>query len=311
MLVRRFIPIIALALLVGCSQNSTSPLPQAPSNLYVADFFDGFAVYATPFSAASMPSAKQTITGGGGDVALDANGDFYVTAPSSVEMFVPPVSSTSTPSLTIGPIPGALNVIGLAFDSAGGLYVADAFSKQIFYFARPLGSAIPTTTFTATQPFDPTYLTFDAAGSLYVSNFTGSAIDVFHPPFTGGVNAPAAIIAITKSPPFGVKLDNAGQLVVGLVDGELAVFNPPFATGSTPAFYIAAPTINGAAAAEAGGETIDSFGNFYVPYGSNGGANSGANAGVGVFAAPLSPASTPSLVIRSGLIQPTGTAFGR
>ncbi|MBV8222471.1 MAG: hypothetical protein JO293_03870 [Candidatus Eremiobacteraeota bacterium] len=300
-----------LVALLGCSQNSTAPVPAAPSNLYVADFFGGFNVYATPFSAASTPVAEQTITGGGGDAAIDANGDVFISTPSSDEMFVPPVTSASTPSLTIGPIAGALNIIGIAFSPAGGLYVADAFSSKICYFAPPFGPATPTTVFSAAPPFQPTFLTFDAAGTLYVSNFTGSSIDVFTPPFTSGINAPAAVIAIAKAKPFGVKLNAAGQLIVGLVDGELALVNPPFSSGSTPAFYVAAPTINGGIAMDVGGETIDAAGNLYVPYGSNGGANDGLNAGVGVFAPPLGASSVPLFAIRAGLTQPTGTAFGR
>jgi hypothetical protein len=224
-------------------------------------------------------------------------------------IFAPPVTSTSAPGQTI-PIAGALNLFGIALDTAGGLYVADANPFQIYYFAKPFG-ATPTTTFSAPPPFQPTFITFGSDANLYVSNFTGSAIDVFHPPFTAGVNTPVATIAISKSPPFGVRFDSSGRLVVGLTDGELAVINPPFSTGATPAFYVAAPTINGATATSAGGPTIDSAGNFYVPYGSNGGSDSGLHAGIAVFVQPLSAASAPLFVFQSGLVEPTGTAFGK
>jgi hypothetical protein len=299
----------AVIALAGCSQSASVITPASPSHLYVSDFFGGFDVFATPLGPASAAVASQTFTGGAAGAAVDSAGDFYIDDPNSVFIYTPPVTSTSTPTQTIT-IAGALNLFGIAFDAAGGLYVADANPFQIYFFPKPY-SAPPTTTFSGPPPFQPTHITFGPDGNLYVSNFTGSAIDVFHPPFTAGVNTPTATIAITKSPPFGVTFDGSGRLVVGLVDGELAVINPPFATGATPAFYVPAPTINGAAASDAGGPTIDSSGNFVVPYGSNGGSDNGLHAGVAVFAQPLSASSAPLFVFQSGLIQPVASAFGK
>jgi hypothetical protein len=305
-LVARLWVCAAVLALAGCSQSASVTAPASPSHLYASDFFGGFAIYTAPLGPTSTPTASQTLVGGAAGVALDAAGNFYVDDPSSVLIYSQPVTSTSMPAQTIS-IAGALNLFGIAFDAAGGLYVADANPFQIYYFAKPFG-ATPTTSFSAAPPFQPTFIAFGSDANLYVSNFTGSAIDVFRPPFTAGVNATVATIAITKSPPFGVRFDSSGRLVVGLIDGELAVLNPPFSTGATPAFYVAAPMISGAPATSAGGAAIDRAGNFYVPYGSNGGSDSGLHAGIAVFAQPLSASSTPLFVFQSGLIEPTGTA---
>lgn len=306
----RLAALCAIVLVIaGCSQSASVITPASPSHLYVSDFFGGFSVFATPLGPGSTAAASQTFVGGAAGTAVDSAGSFYIDDPSSLFIYAPPVTSTSTPAQTI-PIAGALNLFGIALDAAGGLYVADAFPFQVCFFAKPYGAS-PTTTFSGPPPFQPTFITFRSDGDLYVSNFTGGAIDVFHPPFTSGVNTPSAVIAITKSPPFGVKFDSSGRLVVGLSDGELAVINPPFATGATPAFYVPAPTINGGAAADAGGPTIDGSGNFIVPYGSNGGSDNGLHAGVAVFVQPLSASSTPLFVFQGGLIQPIAAAFGK
>jgi|SRR5271166_1240755 len=299
----------AVLALGGCSQSASVIVPASPSHLYVSDFFGGFEGFATPLGPSSTAAASQIFTGGAAGAAVDSTGDFYTDDPSSVFVYAPPVASASTPVQTI-PIAGALNLFGIAFDKTGGLYVADANPFAIYFFPKPY-AAPPTTTFSGPPPFQPTLITFGPDGDLYISNFTGSAIDVFHPPFTPGVNTPTGIIAITKSPPFGVKFDSSGRLVVGLVDGELAVFNGPFATGALPAFYVPPPTINGAAASDAGGMTIDSSGDFIVPYGSNGGSDNGLHAGVAVFAQPLNASSVPLFVFQGGLIQPVAAAFGK
>jgi hypothetical protein len=303
----KLLSVCAVVLLAaGCYKNPTIAIPQAPQHLYVADFFGGFAAYTAPLGPASTPTANHDILGGGGGVAFDANGLFYVSAPQSVLAYNAPASSASMPTLTIGPIPGSNNLLGIAFDAAGTMYVADAASSFVYIFTRPLGSATPTFSLLGPPPFEPTGVAVDRAGAVYVANFKGSTIEVFRPPFSNGVNTPVAIMTIAKSTPIGLGIDRQDRLVAGLLDGELAVINPPFATGVTPAFYVAPPTINGGIASDASAMAFDTAGNVYVPYGSGAGPNSG----IAVFSQPLAPTSQALFSFHAGMVQPLGAAYG-
>ena len=94
---------------------------------------------------------------------------------------------------------------GLAFDSAGNLYVANNGNSTIQKFTPGgIGSL-----FANTGLNRPVGLAFDSAGNLYVSNSGDDTIEKFTP---GGVGSVFANTGLNQ--PYGLAFDSAGNLYV-------------------------------------------------------------------------------------------------
>lgn len=301
------------ATLAGCSKNPVIQLPPPPAaRMYVADFNNGLVGFGQPLGPASAPlftlGANQD-----SDVAFDSAGNLYVSHynAATIDVYKQPISATSTPSFTIGPV-AISNISGIGFDAAGNLWGASELSDELFMIAPPFaGGAITPTYFTSASFTGPVDIAFDRAGDLLVPEYGGANLLVFRPPFAfPGPSVPNAIIAL---PAFagGLGIDKSDHLIIGLADGRAAILSPPFATGNVPSGFIAAPILNGGPGAEALHSGFDASDNLYVPYGNNGGPNSG----IGVYAPPFTSASVPTFVINtgagSGLSWPFGVAFGQ
>jgi DNA-binding beta-propeller fold protein YncE len=112
-----------------------------------------------------------------------------------------PTIFTATPILN--------NPLGLAFDTAGNLYVANELSNAVRRFS-PTG--VDLGDFASTGLFQPFGLAFDTTGNLYVSNFAfvGGSVRRFSP--TGldlGIFASAGL-----DRPEHIAFDAAGNLYV-------------------------------------------------------------------------------------------------
>jgi DNA-binding beta-propeller fold protein YncE len=93
---------------------------------------------------------------------------------------------------------------GLAFDSAGNLFVADAFTSGVIYKFTPDGMR---STFALGLDY-PGGLTFDSAGNLFVANAGSGAVYKFTP---AGVRT---TFASGLGYPYGLAFDSAGNLFV-------------------------------------------------------------------------------------------------
>ncbi len=301
---------LSVTALAGCYKNPTIALPPpAPPRLYIADFNKGLVSFNQPAGPTSSPLF--TLVSGLNDsgLAVDATGRLFVSHynSSTIDVYTQPISATSVPSFTIGPV-AIGNISGISIDKAGNLWGASEVSHELFQISPPFAAGpITPAYFTSASFAGPVDVAFDSAGDLLVPQFNGSNLLVFRPPFAfPGPSVPAAIITLPTNAA-GLGIDVKDHLIVGLVDGRLAILNPPFATGNVPAGYIAPPTINGGPSGEPLHSAFDASLNLYVPYGQFG----GPNAGLAVFAPPFTSASLPLFVLTNGLSWPFGVAFAQ
>jgi len=290
--------------------------------MFVADFANGLVVFNLPLTATSAPAF--TIAGGGtAGVAFDAAGNLYVSNvfARTIAVYASPISATSTPSKTIGPITGASLPGFLVFDSAGNLYVADFGNSQVEIFHPPFvgGPQAPAITMTGV-PGTPVGMAFDLQGDLFVSGYTGVVVTAYRRPFVGGANTAVATMALPTGGG-GIGRDTANDLIVGQADGTLALIGPPFATGVTPFTVIGQTFLGGNPldpAVEALNSATDASGNIWVPFAGDGvlappppagGAN---QIGIAEFNPPFN-GSNVSLIglFQTGLGLPFSIAFGK
>jgi len=135
---------------------------------------------------------------------------------------------------------------GVAFDSAGNLYVANYYGNAIEKFTPGgVGSV-----FASTGLDGPEALAFDSAGNLYVANYYSSTIEKFNP---GGVGSS---FASGLSGPIGLAFDSAGNLYVSNYYSNAIEKFTPGGIGST-FFTTSGPNGNY-------GLAFDAMGNLYV-----------------------------------------------
>jgi hypothetical protein len=223
---------------------------------------------------------------------------------ATIDEFNLGATSTSMPAFTIalgsacGPTAKLSNASGMSFDHSGNLWVAGELGNQVYKLKPPFaGGCVIPAFFNCACFTGPVTTLFDRAGDLIVPEFAGAKVQIFSQPFAfGPPNVAVATLTLPTSIG-GAGISVADQLVIGLNDGTIAVFNGPFATGSVPAFTIAAP--GGAAGVR--NMIFDASGNLYVPY--------AFTSQFGVFAPPLSAASTPLFLFTTGLSFPYGVTL--
>jgi sugar lactone lactonase YvrE len=142
-------------------------------------------------------------------VAVDSAGTVYVTSGASVGscyVLEFPKGAT-TPSVTVN---GFGLPIGLAFDKAGNLYVADAEFGNNHIWEVPKG----TTTMNdlnLTGLEQSVGIAFNAANNLYVTNNESSIVNAYHL----GQTTPFATITDDISGPYSIAFTKKGTLFVG------------------------------------------------------------------------------------------------
>lgn len=136
-----------------------------------------------------------------------------------IQQFTLPITSTSTPSVTIS------NFFGpVAVDSSGNLFATDGFGNIAIFTAPLSNSSVPSVTF----PAMAIQMGFDAQGNLYVSGIVGgnTEVDIFKPPFSSGTT-PAQTIPI---PATFEAVDLMGNLYLETsgVQCTIEVLAPPY-----------------------------------------------------------------------------------
>jgi sugar lactone lactonase YvrE len=113
---------------------------------------------------------------------------------------------------------GLSSPVGLAFDSAGSLYVGNNGNSTIVKFTS-MGGVLSSngTVFTSSNLGGPEGMAFDSAGNLYVANDNGNIVKFTS---TGGVlSSSGTVIANVGSGAGGLAFDANGNLYVAIESG--------------------------------------------------------------------------------------------
>lgn len=214
----------------GMAFDSTGNLYVA-TNPIVAGLFQGTILLLTPGGGETTLGAADPnffIEG----LATDSQGNVFAAAPDQTDPNLASTIYKFTPAglrTTFGSIPG--EAFGLAFDTAGNLYIGDSIFQFIYKFT-PNGTRsvfVGPSAFSSTQ--FPAGLAFDKFGNLFVStedsngdNLPGDAILKFTS------NATESTFASGLLYPRGIAFDSAGNLFVAEVPsdvpGDILKFNP-------------------------------------------------------------------------------------
>ena len=263
-------------------------------SIYVADpLAASVFVYPPLGSSAGLLNEAPTATISGSDtglvspedIALDSSRNIYVADESAASVFVyPPLGSNTgllneAATATISGSDTGLNTpYGIALDSSGNFYVADALAASVFVYP-PLGSntgllnEAPTATISGinTGLSYPEGIALDSSSNIYVADNIANSVLVYPARSNGDVAPSSATISTIMTTglgwPQGIALDSSGKLYVA-DDG-------PFGGGPGSVFiYPAGSNANAAPTATISGSNtglsypqgiaLDSSGKIYV-----------------------------------------------
>jgi sugar lactone lactonase YvrE len=230
-----------------------------------------FAVQVTELGGASTSASTSAFS-------VAPTGPYPAYAPLAGGALSPP-SGLGAPTVTTFVSNGLSEPEGLAFDTAGNLYVANYNSNTISELT-PAGAA---STFVSSGLNGPAGLAFDAAGNLYVANWGNSTISKVTP-----AGAVSTFVSSGLYQPWGLAFDAAGNLYVANCYGDtIFKVTPAGAVSTFVSSGLAWPT----------GLAFDAAGNLYV-------ANNWNNT-----ISEVTPAGAVSTFVSSGLAWPEGLAF--
>jgi sugar lactone lactonase YvrE len=217
-------------------------------DLWAANFA-GTVVEFTPgqlaTSGSSTPTPAVTLSSSSLDgpwaLAFDPSGDLWVAdfSNDTVVEFTRGELVTGSPTpavtVTITPTTGSFaGPTGLAFDSAGDLWVANYSNSTVAEYTpdelTTSGSPAPALTLGSTAGIDgPTALAFGSSGQLWVANGNHSSLVGFAPDQLAAVS-PAPTVTLTSTAidgPSGMAFDPSGDLwVSSSVDNEVVELTP-------------------------------------------------------------------------------------
>ena len=200
------VAVSASALFVYDSSNSRVLVYNNPTADFTADVVIG---QSSMTSGAGAAASSTNVGNGEGAFAIDGEGRLFVASQSQnrILRFTPPFTNAMAADLVIGQpdfgstVPattasGLKTPIGIAFDPAGNLFVAEFGNHRVLRYAAPLESAMAATgvlgqtNFTtatsgtsSTKFTTPIGLAFDAVGNLFVSEFQTPRVLGFDRPF--------------------------------------------------------------------------------------------------------------------------------
>jgi sugar lactone lactonase YvrE len=302
--------------------------------LYVANMAAAsVTIYAPGASGNVSPIA--TITGAAtgltnpAGVAVDSAGNVYVADPGasagysdSIFVFLPGSNGNATPAATVSGLSTGLdNPLGIALDSSGNIYVANAGSMLgdvdsiTVYPAGSSGNATPSASITgaSTGLLIPSGIAVDSSRNIYVSNpgsqIGGSDSVTVYPAGSNGNATPSATISGTSTAldfPSGIAVDSSKNIYV-TNDGGFAGYGDTitvYSAGSN-GNVVPSETLPSLGLAAPAGIVVDSSGNLYV---ADAGSLEFAVDAVTVYpAGGLVPSETIGL--DNALAAPTGVAL--
>ncbi len=273
----------------------------APEGLAFDAGGDLFISNSTANNISAMPAASGTIFGvsvtanspatiasglnGPGALAIDSAGNLYVTNETGNSVDVMPVTSG-----TIFGVPVTAGILativssglgqpdGLAFDSAGDLFIANFTANTVSVVPAASGTIFGVSvtanvlSVIASGLSGPAGLSFNSAGDLFIANSTASSISVM--PIASGTifgvsvtaNTLASVVTSGLSIPNGLSFNLAGDLFIANNSGN-SVSVMPQASGTIFGVSVTANTL--ASVASTGlsaplGITIDSAGDLFI-----------------------------------------------
>lgn len=122
---------------------------------------------------------------------------------------------------------GLFTPLGMTYDAAGNLYVADVLSSNILRY-DPLGQATVVAGL-ADGVVGPTSMAFDSTGDLFVANYLNSSIVRITPQ---GLVTTFADAADGLAGPFGITVDSLNNVYVASVDNQRVLKFDSQGTGS-------------------------------------------------------------------------------
>jgi sugar lactone lactonase YvrE len=279
---------------------------------------------ASPFATgmpASLAIGQPNLTGTGSGAAnqsnlfpwlsaFDSHGDLWVSDldANRVVEFVPPFHTGMKASLVIGQSNftnfgsgfNASNLTrpeGVAFDSAGDLWVASEGAGRVTEFRPPFSNGMnasviigqagfgvaPVTGFGPTNLTAPVGISFDASGDLWVADFLANRVTEYRPPFTNGEGATLVLgqstltghladtTAVNLTQPQAIQFDSHGDAWVGdWGNGRALEYMAPLSTGEAASVVLGEPDFTTALAgglnnlSNVGTLLLDSHGNLWV-----------------------------------------------
>jgi hypothetical protein len=210
----------------------------------------GWYVYSLPLTSTSMPVAHVAAPAFAGGFAQDSTGNVWVSdrGNDTINSFVPPITSTSTASVSFADTLGGPYV--LQINGAGQMFAGNCDSKTVTMYTPPFtNTTTATATITPPSAICTEPIGLDATGNLYVSEFDVTAnVWIYNPPYS---NASTPATTITGGPsgtnsPTQFAFDPAGNIYIGNSGtGMIASFAPPLAAASPLRFSIPEPSVAG------------------------------------------------------------------
>jgi hypothetical protein len=197
---------------------------------YLGRLYQYTATQLTVTTGSVAPTTTLAVNPGGSAqvVAFDANGDLWTFKDNSLAEYTPrQLSSGGAPTPAISVATTLVSPAGLAFDSRGDLWVADAGSHNVVEFSASQlvsssGSAMPAVVISSPNGANinlPVGIAFDGGGNLWVANSVLNDVVEFTPEqlVASGSPTPAVTLAPAANSiqdPSLIAFDAAGNLWV-------------------------------------------------------------------------------------------------
>jgi sugar lactone lactonase YvrE len=276
-------------------------------------------------AASSTAAATTTIATGSSSAfgeAFDAGGNLWISGyqGNTITEYAAAqlaASGTPTPAVTLTASSGSLSgPLGIAFDSSGNLWVANAAANTVVEFSASQlaasGSPTPSITIGASAGSlnFPSALAFDSKADLWVTNAMANTVVEFTPTQLASSGTPIPTVTLTATNgsiagPLGIAFDASGNLWISNAMAQQPNSVVKFAASqlaasgaTTPAVVI---TASGGSLGGPVGLAFDVGGNLWV-------ANATAGSVVEFAASQLATSGSPVPSVTLGGSSPTGAA---
>ena len=306
-------------LFVTNANNTVSVLPKASGTLF------GHSVTADTLATVVSSGLDHPFA-----LAFDSAGDLFIASYVSDTVSVLPKASgkifghsVSADTLATVVYPGLGVPAGLAFDSAGDLFIASYVNDTVSVLPKASGtlfghsvSADTLATVVSPRLDSPCSLTFDSAGDLFIANYGNKTVSVV-PKASGTIfghsvsaDTLATVVSSGLDAPIGLAFDSAGDLLIANY-GNNTVSVLPKASGTIFGHSVTADTLATVVSPRLDnpyGLTFDSAGDLFIANDANSTVSVLPKASGTLFGHSVT-ADTLATVVSSGLGYPCSIAL--